>query len=151
MEKLNNVLTSFFALPVDIVQPNGRTVTKNGHICLMVSKPTASRKTYRYAVSFKSPMDVPDPKLGLKIAHGRLVSKRKLCQFRYDLSLKKSETSEKDKEAFFLKFLKDFWETRTRQARYRGKLIETCAAPEWMVLGFNQGHDFKFLADLSRR
>jgi hypothetical protein len=66
----------FFKVKAEAKNDDHKRVVGLGHVCLVLKPSTKNSNNFKAALSFKSPGDVLNRKLGLEIAQGRLASTR---------------------------------------------------------------------------
>lgn len=121
----NNINCRFFRIPAqafDDACSDGvkKLVHGTGHVCVAVRKTGAS---FRVGFSFKSPADKLDLARGIKIATGRLTSRKPQRNF-----IVRASTIEEAVDRALTNLFK-----KTRTVVRRGENIERSMAPDWLI------------------
>lgn len=112
----------FFSVRASALNDNKELVRGTGHVCVAVQPSVRNPKSYRVAVSFKSPADKLNRELGMKIAEGRLISSRPGRNFRINA---------KNLDSAFDTALDTLF-TKSRKVFRKGKAVARPFVPDWL-------------------
>ena len=131
-----NVVCAFYVLNVNVVEQE-QAVQKTGHICIALERPPkdveSKSKTYKAAVSFASPNDALNKKLGRKIAMGRLQCGRPDRWFTFEMP---ESDKVKLSDVFDVALQKLLSENIT--LKWGVKQKETPILPKWVQMALRQ-------------
>lgn len=122
MKNTSDITHRFFRVRASALDDNLQKVNGTGHVCLAVQPSLKDPKSFRVAVSFKSPADKLDRELGVRIAEGRLTSTRPGRNFK--VKAKNLETAfEVAVDSLFAKH---------RRVIRKGKTVARPFVPDWL-------------------
>lgn len=120
--KTNEISHRFFRIRASALNDDQQKVNGVGHVCLVLKPSLRSKNVFRAAFSFKSPADLANRELGLKIAEGRLTSTRPGRNFKIEA---------KNLEAAFAVAVEDLF-NKSRKVCRKGKMTFRPFAPNWL-------------------